>query len=149
MKAQIEAVIVARVVGLDRLVHGFDELAKLSNFRCAEPGCQFASHIQIHHRTHLEDLQRLFDRHVAHENAAVFFRLHQSGFLEHAERLPHRSARYAELVRQRGFGELGTGIEFAVQDHAFDLGLHQLGERIALQLCDGGMRETVLAMVGS
>jgi hypothetical protein len=136
VELQVEAVVVLRIAGLHRLVHRLDQLAQFAHLGRRGGLRELAAHVQVHHGAHLEDLQRLLDRHVAHEHAAVLLGAHQAGFFEQTEGLAHRAARHAELVGQRGLGQLRAGQQLAFQNHAFDFVLHQFGQGIALQLCN-------------
>ena len=140
VEAQVEEVVVVRVLGLDRLLHLLDEGADLLQRRRRDRDREAAADELVHRRAQVEDLDRLVDGQVADEDAAVLLGPHQAGFVEHPERLAQRPARDAEAGGKRHLGELLAGAKLAREDHSLELALDDARERARLQERDGRVR---------
>ena len=86
---------------------------------------------------HLVELVGFFQRHLAHEHAAVLLHPHQAGLAERAEGLAHRAARHAQLSGDLDLVELGAGRDLAGDDPPLQLLLRQRGQRMLAQHLDG------------
>ncbi len=151
----IRIVVSVDVAARNGFLHPADERAELGRvfrgrvLRGTPPG------EIIQHRAQFEDVVRLVDADLAHEDAAILLQPDEARFLERAKRLAYRSARHAEHRRDLGFAQLRAGRKIAGEDHPLELALHERGQRVRLDqrdrvvIGDGAARHGVAGGTGA
>ena len=79
----------------------------------------------VHGGPQVVDLERLFERDIAYEDAPVLLLAHQARLLEHAEGFADRAARDTQTLRKPGLGQLRARAEFTLEDHPLDFVLRR------------------------
>ncbi len=117
-------------------MHALDDLAQPLQLRGLDALGRKAADQPVQRGAHFVDLVGLLERDLADEHAAVLLRAHQPRLVERAERLAHRPAGDAQLLRDPRLVQLGARLELARDDLALELALHQRGERVFAQQVD-------------
>ena len=119
------------------LFHAIDQCPQLIDLLRLNALRETAADPFIENGAHLVDFVGFLDGDLTDEYAAILFQAHQSHLLERAKSLAHGTTRHPEPLRQSRFGELGACRKLAREDHALQLLLHQIRQRIGLDQGNG------------
>jgi hypothetical protein len=125
VELDIEPVVMILVAGANRLRHRAQLVAQHRALRIAAPPGHGLAHESEQRAPQIIEVDRLVIADLAHDDALVRDDIDQPGLLQPPHCLAHGAAADAHAGGQRAFGQALAGRQFAGQDAALDLALHQ------------------------